>query len=343
MACAVTPAAGKVARAFGVMAHPTGDRIHRVATPMMGGVAVYAAFALATLVLVPFRGAVAGVLAGGFAAVVVGLLDEWLTLPPLAHLAGQITAALIAVGTGVGVLQTISVPTGGFTAPGLKLPLAAGVLVTLFWIVGMMNTVNFLDGLDGLATGVSAIAAILLAVWAEEKSKFLIPSMPHHADLILPLCLAGSLAGFLVFNWHPARIFLGDSGAMFLGLALGTVSIVGPAKLGTALLVLVIPVLDVAWAIVRRRMRGKNFLSGDKQHVYHRMMELGMSHLWTVITLYVLVGILAWLDLQLFKLDKLIAFVVLAAVFSAGAIVLETRASRRTAARRPEVKPGQTA
>lgn len=325
----LTPLAAAVARRLGIVARPGGEKIHTVATPLMGGVAVYLAFAATMVALTPLRGAVVGVLAGGLVAVVVGLLDERLTLPPLTHLAGQVAAAVVAVVAGVGVLQTVSVPTAGFAAPGIRLPLAIGVVVTLFWIVGWMNTLNFLDGLDGLAAGVSALAALLLAVWAAEEQRFLIPTTAGHADLILPLALAGALVGFLVFNWHPARIFLGDTGSMFLGMALATISIVGPTKLGTALLVLIIPVLDVAWAIVRRRLRGRSFLSGDKQHVYHRMMELGMSHPATVLTLYLLVLGLGILDLVLFKTQKLIAFVVLAIVLASAFVALEIGATRR--------------
>jgi UDP-N-acetylmuramyl pentapeptide phosphotransferase/UDP-N-acetylglucosamine-1-phosphate transferase len=192
----------------------------------------------------------------------------------------------------------------------------------------MMNTINFLDGLDGLATGVAAIAAILLAVWASEAHRFLLPGS-HPEELVLPLALAGALLGFLPYNWHRASIFLGDSGSMFLGLALGSLAIIGPAKLATALLVLIIPVLDVAWAIVRRQLRGRSFLAGDKQHVYHRMLEVGMSHTQVVLSFYLLCIVLAVLDLSLLKLDKLIAFVAVAILLGAAFILLETTADRR--------------
>jgi UDP-N-acetylmuramyl pentapeptide phosphotransferase/UDP-N-acetylglucosamine-1-phosphate transferase len=195
-------------------------------------------------------------------------------------------------------------------------------------MVGMMNTMNFLDGLDGLTAGVSAIAALLLAAWATyAASRFLLPVTPQHEYLFLPLALAGATLGFLPFNWHVAHIFLGDSGSMFLGLALASLSIVGPAKLGTALLILLIPGLDVAWAIVRRQLQGRSFLTGDKQHVYHRMLEMGMSHTQTVLTLYSLCLILAALDLWLIKLYKLIAFALLAALTITIFVFLEVRAT----------------
>jgi UDP-GlcNAc:undecaprenyl-phosphate GlcNAc-1-phosphate transferase len=335
----LTPVARRAATHFGILAHPVGGRIHLVPTPLMGGVAVYCAFAASTLLFLPLGGPVRGVLFGGLAAVTVGVLDERVGLPPLLHLAGQVGAAAIAVVCGVGVLKTLSIPTASLTAPGWHLPVALGAVITLVWIVGMMNTVNFLDGLDGLATGVGALAAVLLAAWAAEKSHLYIPSMTHHEDLILPLALAGTLVGFLPYNWHRAKIFLGDSGAMFLGLALATLSIVGPAKLATALLVLLIPVLDVAWAIVRRQFRGRSFLSGDKEHVYHRMMQLGLSHTTTVLLLYLLVVAFAVLDLVLYKTGKVIAFILLAIATGSTFVLLEIRASRGDKVGRPETLP----
>jgi UDP-GlcNAc:undecaprenyl-phosphate/decaprenyl-phosphate GlcNAc-1-phosphate transferase len=292
----------------------------------MGGVAVYLAFAATTLLILSPSAPVRGVLIGGFAAVAVGVLDEYRSLPPLLHLAGQITAALLAIVSGVGIVHTISVPTA-LASPGYQIPTVVGVAFTVFWIVLLMNSMNFLDGLDGLATGVGAIAALLLAAWATYSSRFLIPTTPHHEDLFLTLAFAGALLGFLPFNWHVARVFLGDSGSMFLGLAIASLSIVGPAKLGTGLLILLIPVLDVAWAIVRRQLQGRSFLAGDKQHVYHRMMELGMSHTETVLTLYSVCLALAALDFWLAKLYKIIAFALLTVITVGGFALLEVKAT----------------
>jgi UDP-GlcNAc:undecaprenyl-phosphate GlcNAc-1-phosphate transferase len=330
-AVVLTPLVRILSLRLGVIDLPIGMKIHERATPLMGGVAVYLAFALAAATILPMSGAVVGLLVGGLAAVVVGIADDVLKLPPLVHLAGQVAAALIAVVTGLGFVHNVSNPLGSLTTPGLVLPAALGVAVTLFWLVGMMNTMNFLDGLDGLVTGVGALAALLLAIWAGEPQRFYLPAT-HPEYELLPLALFGALLGFLPFNWHRARIFIGDPGTMFLGLALGGLSIVGPAKLGTALLVLLIPVLDVAWAIVRRQLQRRSFLSGDKQHFYHRMLELGLSHTTTVIVLYVLCAGLGLLDLYLVRLQKLVAFAVLAVVVVVAFVYLEVRATRRRAA-----------
>jgi UDP-GlcNAc:undecaprenyl-phosphate GlcNAc-1-phosphate transferase len=334
---ALTPVAKWVAFTTGTLDLPVGMKIHSRATPLLGGVAVFAAFSLSAGLSLRAAGPLVGVLLGGAAAVIVGVLDERLSLPPVVHLIGQLAAALVAVVSGVGVIRSVSSPFAGLTSAGIQLPLAVGLLVTVVWLVGMMNTVNFLDGLDGLAAGVAAIAAILLAVWASEPQRFYLPGW-HPEQVILPMALAGALLGFLPYNWHRASIFLGDSGAMFLGLALGALSIIGPAKLGTALLVLIIPVLDVAWAIVRRRLRGRSFLSGDKQHVYHRMLELGMTHTQVVGAFYLLCVVLCVFDLTLLKLEKLIAFVAVMALVGLAFVLLETTASHR----RLEIDGGET-
>lgn len=321
----LTPLAMAAATRFGIIDRPVGMKIHTRPTPLLGGVAVFVAFAIAAGIAAPLTGAVRGVLLGGLAAVAVGVLDEVLTLPPIAHLAGQVLAAGIAIVTGLGVIRFVSVPSNSLIAPPVSVPVAIGLVLTMFWLVGMMNTINFLDGLDGLAPGIVTIAAILLAIWASEPHRFALQSTQPES-VILPMALAGALLGFLAYNWNPARIFLGDSGSMFLGLALGALSIVGPAKLGTALIVVIIPVLDVAWAIVRRGMRGKSFLSGDKQHVYHRMVELGLSPTRTVVLFYAICIALAVVDLLLLKISKYIAFGVLAVVLIAAFVLLELRA-----------------
>ncbi len=341
----LTPLVRAVAIRIGDIDRPVGNKIHQWPTPRMGGVAIYLAFAVAALISLPLSPPVVGLLAGGFAATAIGFLDECFDLHPIVHFGGQIGAAAVAMVCGIGVLRSISVPTASLSTPGLTLPLAVGIVITLFWLVGMMNTLNFLDGLDGLAAGVGAIAALLLAAWASEKHPYIVSTLRHREDLILPLILAGALFGFLPYNLFRARIFLADSGSMFLGLALAGISIVGPTKLGTALLVLIIPVADVAWAIVRRQMRGKSFITGDKEHVYHRMLQLGMNRVAIVLLFYLLVGALAGLDLELHKVGKLVAFILIAIAISVSFILLEVRAARQvdTSATSPaSVSPGKT-
>ncbi|HZT97005.1 MAG TPA: MraY family glycosyltransferase [Chloroflexota bacterium] len=329
---ALTPGAIRAATRLGIVDRPVGQKIHKRVTPLLGGVAVYVAFAVACVLFLPLGGPVFGILLGGLVAVVVGVLDDRFSLPPLLHLAGQTLAAVVTVVTGLGVVRYISIPWASANFRGSwHVPLLLGVVFSLFWIVGMMNTINFLDGLDGLSTGVGIVSAVLLAFWAAHEQNFIAhPSASfHHADLILPVVLAAALVAFLPYNWNPAKIFIGDSGAMFVGLALAALSIMGPAKIGTALVVLCIPVLDVAWAIVRRQLHGRSFLSGDKQHVYHRMLELGMSHTATVVALYAICIILALADYSLLKLEKLVAFGIVAVLTISAFVILEVAGDRR--------------
>lgn len=272
-------------------------RVHRQPTPRLGGVAIFAGFisALGTSVLlarrVPeiqrfpietFR--LTLLVIGATLIWVVMLIDDVRGLKPRPKLIAQITGALVAVGPYLweqrfvnldqpsegarGIIATaINTPLGQINFHQIWPPLAIGF--TIFWIVGMCNALNWLDGLDGLAGGVTLIAALVLAIHT-----FIL----HQSSLVLlPLALAGACAGFLPFNLHPARIFMGDSGAMVLGYLLAICSIIGGAKLASALLVLGVPLLDSAWLIVARRWRGGRSMHADRSHLHHRLYDMGWS------------------------------------------------------------------
>ncbi|HWE61122.1 MAG TPA: MraY family glycosyltransferase, partial [Chloroflexota bacterium] len=214
-----------------------------------------------------------------------------------------------------------------------------GIGFTVFWLVGMMNTINFLDGLDGLAGGVAAIATLFLGLWAAGMAHSGYVTYDNQ-NLILPLILCGALLGFLVFNWAPARIFMGDSGAMCVGFTLGALCIFGPVKLGTALMLLVVPILDVAWAVIRRLLSGHSFASGDKHHIYHRMLEGGMSRRTVVLSFYILCTALGLIDLQLVKMQKLLVLMLMGLLAVVGAFLVEYRGRRAAAARRLQEPEG---
>jgi UDP-GlcNAc:undecaprenyl-phosphate/decaprenyl-phosphate GlcNAc-1-phosphate transferase len=300
--------------------------------------------------------ALVGLLAGCALATLLGLADELWSLSPWKHFLGQVGVVLVAISIGFPRIQKVSNPlsttvslhrSGSISLATLlgfghapadvahAVTLVVGILFTVFWIVGMMNTVNFLDGLDGLAGGVAAIAALFLGLWAWHMAGSGYVTRDEQ-NVILPLILCGALLGFLVYNWAPARVFMGDSGAMFIGFALGALSIFGPVKLGTALLLLIVPIVDVAWAIVRRLLGRRSFASGDKHHIYHRMLELGMSRRSVVLAFYALCIALGVLDLLLVKKQKLAADAVVAVLAAAGAVALEVRGRRAEArTRRP--------
>jgi UDP-N-acetylmuramyl pentapeptide phosphotransferase/UDP-N-acetylglucosamine-1-phosphate transferase len=211
----------------------------------------------------------------GGSTLIVGVMvyDDVLGMPAWLKLLAQAAVAALVVAPRLrGPLHGIVIDS--FNLPGagqVTLPLALAMLFTVFWIVGMMNTLNWLDGMDGLAGSVTLVAcAVLFAhtyFWPRHSPQFTIS--------ILPLALGAAVIGFLPFNWHPARIILGDAGANFLGFALAVLSIIGGAKIATALLALGLPVLDVAWVISFRMAHGRSPLRADRGHLHHRLLDRG--------------------------------------------------------------------
>jgi UDP-N-acetylmuramyl pentapeptide phosphotransferase/UDP-N-acetylglucosamine-1-phosphate transferase len=207
--------------------------------------------------------------------VAVMIVDDIRGIAPMPKLSLQIAVALIVVGPyaldrswGIAIDQ-INLPIEGTVRFGPALAIA----FTLFWIVGMMNTINLIDGLDGLAGSLTLVACAILFLhtyfWPREDPQFTIS--------LLPAALGGAVLGFLVYNWHPARIILGDAGAYFLGLALAVSAIIGGAKIATALLALGLPILDVAWVAISRAQRGTSVVQADRGHLHHRLLDLGWS------------------------------------------------------------------
>ncbi len=244
-----------------------------------------AAFAIALLAAqARFEPGLVGVLIAAVMLVVVGSSDDRRLklgeLGALTQFAAQLAAAAIAVIAGV-LIRDLRDPTAGGPFGGVvNLPIWAAVALTLFWIAGMMNTVNFLDGVDGLAGGVVAIAAAVLA---------LVSLRLGQADVAaMCLALAGAALGFLPHNLHPARIFMGTSGAWFLGYMLAVVAIIGGAKLGATLLVIGVPVFDVALLMLIRLLRRQPFWLGDRSHLHHRLLDTGLSERGTVLLYYCL-------------------------------------------------------
>ena len=194
----------------------------------------------------------------------IGLVDDLFGMRPALKLAGQTAVALTAVSLGVRI-SVISNPFGGV----IELDIAVGGAMTVFWLVGMMNAVNLLDGLDGLAPGVVLVSAVILAVLSSQ--------LGNEPLLLFGLALAGAIAGFLPLNAYRARLILGDSGSNVLGFLIGCMAVLGQAKIGTTLLVLGIPILDVAWTLIRRRLSGRSITARDTEHLHHRLLQFGLS------------------------------------------------------------------
>ena len=276
---AMIPLATKI----GLVDHPGPRRVNAYPLPRAAGPAFLAAFVVGitlTFMLNVERFApeverLALVLAGATFITLVMFYDDVLGIAPLPKLGLQCMAAAIVIaprlrGDAHGiVIERFNTPFGGT----IELPLLLAIGFTLFWTVGMMNTMNWVDGLDGLAGTVTLVACGVMFAhtyfWPRDNPQFTIS--------LLAVTLAGVVTGFLVFNWHPARIIMGDAGANFLGFSLAMLSIIGGAKIATALLALGLPILDVAWVILYRLLNGRSPLAADRGHLHHRLLDLGWS------------------------------------------------------------------
>lgn len=255
-------------------------RMHKVPIPRMGGLAIFAGFLVSVLFFVPLGTEFRSILIGALILVVLGIIDDIVALKPKTKFAGQIIAALIPALSGVSIHGIVNpfVP-GQYSTLGIfSIPL------TVIWIVGITNAVNFIDGLDGLACGVSAIATVTMFIIAVLFGEIYIA--------LMMAALAGACLGFLPYNMNPAKIFMGDTGSMFLGYILATVSIQGLFKFYAVIsfavpfILLGLPIFDTGFAIVRRLLKGQSPLQADRGHVHHRLIDLGFDQKQSVAILY---------------------------------------------------------
>ena len=290
IALMMTPWVKKLAFKVGAIDKPNARKVHTRIMPRLGGLAIYAAFVVGFLLLYPFlpegllntydMNLIKGLLVGGTIIVLLGALDDRFELSAKVKLLGQIAAACVVV-FGFGIkINLLNIPFGDTMQPvaeWLAIPL------TIFWIVGCTNAINLIDGLDGLAAGVSAIAIGTILVMAS--------LMGSEPVILVSALLLGGVIGFLVFNFHPAKIFMGDSGSLFLGFALATLSMLGFKQVAvvsfvTPLLIIGVPLSDTFFAIVRRMVNKKPIFAPDKGHLHHCLRELGYSHRRTVLIIY---------------------------------------------------------
>jgi UDP-GlcNAc:undecaprenyl-phosphate GlcNAc-1-phosphate transferase len=283
LAAALTPLVKRFAFAVGAIDQPNKRKVHTRIMPRLGGLAIFLAFVGAFLLTAPWVeelkwNVAAALLIGGFLIVLVGALDDKFDLSPKMKLAVELVAAFIIVFYGGIKIELLNLPFGeSFETEWLSVPL------TIFWIVGVTNAVNLIDGLDGLAGGVSGIACATMLVLAI--------IMGNVTVIFFSALLLGGIIGFLFFNFHPAKIFMGDSGALFLGFTLATLSVLG-FKQATfvsfvmPLLILGVPLSDTFFAIVRRKMNKTPISVADKNHLHHCLLQLGLSHRGTVLVIY---------------------------------------------------------
>ncbi|GBC97540.1 putative undecaprenyl-phosphate N-acetylglucosaminyl 1-phosphate transferase [bacterium HR17] len=293
-----TPLSIRWAWRWGVLARPSARKVHREPIPCWGGVAIVAGVisgaGIGWLFLPELPAETLGLAAGLFVIVAVGSLDDRYSLPAKVKLAGQIVAALLPLAFGVRI-KFLNNPVGdGY----LFLAEWQAWLLTLLWIVGLINAINLIDGLDGLAAGVSFFAALTLTFLAAVQG--LTPVAVAFA------AVAGACIGFLPYNFHPARVFMGDTGAMALGYLFATLSVLGAVKSIAALSVLFMtgimlayPISDTAFAIFRRWLSRRPIFSADREHLHHRLLDSGFDQRQAVLVLYALTLIFCLLAILL--------------------------------------------
>ncbi len=279
LALALTPQVIKLAYRWGAVDKPDRRKIHNGLMPRMGGLAIYIAFVVSLLITQPMTMPIIGLLLGATLIVLLGIWDDVRGMPAVVKLLGQIAAAAVVIPFGLCV-EFITNPVG----EGVLLLGLWGIPLTIFWLVAVTNALNLVDGLDGLAGGTALIAALTLAVIAFFESQA--------TAFTVALVLAAAVLGFLRYNFHPAKIFLGDTGSMLLGFILAATAIMGLTKSATALSILVpivilgIPLFDTAFAIVRRCLNGRHIFEPDKEHLHHRLLTAGFSHRGAVLAVY---------------------------------------------------------
>lgn len=304
----LTPLVKRLAVYVGAMDRPDARKVHHGLVPRLGGLAIYIGFVVSVVATVGLSYEMIGVLSGATVLVVVGILDDIYSLPAKVKLLGQIlAAAVLVVLFNVGI-EWINVPYVGI----VEFPLFISVPLTIFWIIGFVNTVNLIDGLDGLAAGIATIVSITVALLAFQMGEWV--------SAAAMVAMSGACLAFLQYNFNPARIFMGDTGSMFLGYIIAAVAVIGTMKtaavavLAVPLLALAVPILDTLMAIVRRKHAGVPIFSPDKNHLHHRLLAKGLSQKQVVLLMYAMTAFFSCLALLLIHVNWWAACIVMVPV-----------------------------
>lgn len=299
----LVPVAQRIGVRLGFVDQPRPNELQTRPVARTGGYAIIAAFAAAILVSLPVfprfvdeERKLLGFAIGALLSLPLAYIDDARRLGPLPQFLGQVLIASVAMSFGL-MIHSVANPFGGL----ITFPLYIAVPITLFWFLGMINTLNFIDSIDGLAAGVTVIASAALFIRTYDLGQYSIA--------FLPLALGAACLGFLPYNLNPARVIMGTSGSMFLGYALAVLAIIGGAKLGTTLMVMSVPIIDTALVIARRVMSGRSpFQGGDGAHLPHRMIAFGLGKPAVVLILYTCTLVLGYLASSLTGIYKLYAF-----------------------------------
>lgn len=315
----LTPLVKRIAEKTGFVDVPKDERrMHQKPIPTIGGLAIFAAFVIAVIIFGDLSRELIAMLLGSLIIVVMGLLDDKLDLPAKVKFLFQIIAAAIPVTQGC-VIEYISHPLTFLGNDYLSLGVLA-IPVTIVWIVALTNAVNFIDGLDGLSVGVCSISCLSMGIIAM--------LLGQSVEALLLGALLGACLGFLPYNFNPAKIFMGDTGATFLGYMLGCLSVTGLFKLYAAisfavpLLVLGVPLFDISFAFIRRVWNHVSPMHPDRSHIHHRLMDSGLSQRQSVLILYLVASLLGILAVVVSASGAGKALMVLLAVMVLGIVAL---------------------
>ena len=292
-----TPLVKQFAVKVGAIDKPDARKVHQVSIPRLGGLAIYIGYMVSLLYSVKDLSSVKGLIVGSIILVAVGIWDDIKQIGPKTKLMGQILAALMLPLFGNAV-HFISIGDHLLYLEYFAIPL------TVFWIVGFTNIVNLIDGLDGLAAGISLIACITICIVTLQMGQIELAC--------ITLALAGAACGFLRYNFNPAKIFMGDTGSMLLGYTMAAISVMGSVKtaatvaLVVPVIVLGLPILDTLFAIVRRRINGRPVFQPDKGHLHHRLLAMGLTQKQAVLLMYAVTALLGCVSIVTAKANFVI-------------------------------------
>ncbi len=293
----LTPIVKNFAIKIGAVDKPDARKVHHGLIPRLGGLAIYAGFMVSVIATVGFTYEMVGIMLGATFLIVVGVADDIVSLPPKVKLLGQILASAIPV-----VLFNINIDWVDLPWMGIVyLPEIIALPLTIFWMVGFINTVNLIDGLDGLAAGIATIASIAIALLAFQMGQWVAAAAM--------IAMTGACLAFLQYNFNPAKIFMGDTGSMFLGYVIAAVSVMGSMKTITAAVLIVpvvaltVPITDTLLAIVRRKSSGVPIFSPDKNHLHHRLLAKGLNQKQVVLIMYALTAFFSCIALLVVHLS----------------------------------------
>lgn len=311
---AITPLVKRFAVQWGAMDKPDARKVHHGSIPRLGGLGIFIGYIAGLAYGVPLTSEIKGLIAGSCILVAVGMWDDIKQIGPKTKLLGQILAAVVLVLSGVSI-DWIATSWSGlvYLSAWFAIPL------TVFWIVAFTNMVNLIDGLDGLAAGISLIACVTIF--------FVTQQMGQTETAMITISLAGAIFAFLRYNFNPAKIFMGDTGSMLLGYTLAAISVIGVVKTATTValtvpvIVLGLPILDTAFAIIRRYMNGQPIFKPDKGHLHHRLLALGMTQKQAVLLMYAITALLGCVAVVAARINIVWGVLLVLVILAAGIYV----------------------